>query len=74
MIGYMVADPTVKLAANSAGEEIKLVGPGATIINGPLQTKGRSDTIVWWYVQFEDGTQAWAAANTSEVTLLQTAP
>jgi hypothetical protein len=49
-------------------------GEQATIIGGPRLTRGESDTIVWWLVQLADGTQAWAAANTSQQTLLVPAP
>ncbi len=42
-----------------------------TIINGPIWLQGNSDTIVWWYVQLDDGTEGWAPANTSELILLQ---
>ena len=45
-------------------------GVEATIIGGPEYTQGDSDTIVWWFVELDDGTQAWAAANTSQQTLL----
>jgi hypothetical protein len=49
-------------------------GQVATIIGGPHMTQGDSDTIVWWLVELEDGTQAWAAANTSQQTLLMPLP
>ncbi len=42
----------------------------ATVIGGPVMTQGTSDTIVWWLVRLDDGTEAWAAANTSDTTLL----
>jgi hypothetical protein len=42
----------------------------ATIVAGPEYTQGDTDTIVWWFVTLENGTQAWAAANTSQQTLL----
>ncbi len=42
----------------------------ATVIGGPEYTRGESDTIVWWYLQLDTGEQAWAAANTSDRTLL----
>ncbi len=57
----------VVVGAMSDGEE-------ATVIGGPRATQGDSDTIVWWLVQLDDGTQAWAAANTSTQTLLVPAP
>jgi hypothetical protein len=55
-----------------AGEEVgyMLEGQQATVIDGPQMTQGDSDTIVWWRVQMDDGQEAWAAANTSQVTLL----
>lgn len=42
----------------------------AVIVEGPRLTEGTSDTIVWWLVRLDDGTEAWAAANTSDKTLL----
>jgi hypothetical protein len=42
----------------------------ALIVGGPEMTAGTSDTIVWWLVNLDDGTEAWAAANTSDQTLL----
>ncbi|MDI9548236.1 MAG: SH3 domain-containing protein [Chloroflexota bacterium] len=45
-------------------------GDEAIVIGGPTMTQGTSDTIVWWLVQLVDGTEAWAAANTSNETLL----
>lgn len=46
-------------------------GEQAEIIGGPFWTQGNSDTIVWWQVRLADGTVAWAAANTSELRLLE---
>lgn len=43
----------------------------ANVIGGPKSMRGDSDTIVWWQVQLDDGTQAWAAANTSTMQLLE---
>jgi hypothetical protein len=45
----------------------------ATIVDGPMQTRGTSDTIVWWRVRLDDGAEAWAPANTSEVAVLELA-
>ena len=45
----------------------------ATIVEGPFLTKGTSDTIVWWRVQLDDGSSAWAPANTSEGPVLELA-
>ncbi len=55
-----------------AGEEVgyMLEGQSARIVDGPVLTQGDSDTIVWWRIQLDDGQEAWAAANTSQVTLL----
>jgi hypothetical protein len=61
------ADLGTVLGAMSDGVE-------ATIIGGPEYTRGDSDTIVWWLVELDDGTQAWAAANTSQQSLLMPAP
>jgi hypothetical protein len=69
--------PGLQLALRSqpgadAGEIIGAMGAGdvATIVGGPRMTAGDSDTIVWWYVELDNGIQAWAAANTSQQTLL----
>lgn len=72
--GYEVAMRTE--AGASAGEVIGSMvgGDEATIVNGPIWLPGNSDTIVWWYVQRDDGTRAWIAANTSELTLLEAVP
>lgn len=45
-----------------------------TLIDGPVWLQGNSDTIVWWYVRLDDGTEGWVPANTSDLTLLQPAP
>ena len=39
----------------------------ATVIGGPEQLRGISDTIVWWEVKMDDGVVGWAAANESTV-------
>lgn len=59
-----------------AGEAIGFMqnAEGATIVGGPHWVQGLSDTIVWWYVQLDDGRQAWAPANDSQFTLLEPAP
>ncbi len=49
-------------------------GDQAEIIGGPYWTQGNSDTIVWWQVRLADGSVAWAAANTSELRLLEPVP
>jgi hypothetical protein len=72
--GYQVALRTE--AGASAGSVLgsMMGGDEATIVNGPIWLEGTSDTIVWWYVQLDDGTRAWVAANTSELTLLEPVP
>lgn len=64
------------LAGATAGEVIGYLEPPtqATIINGPIWLQGNSDTIVWWFVRTDDGTEAWTPANTSEFTLLEPVP
>lgn len=42
----------------------------ALVVGGPRLTQGEADTIVWWLVELDDGMRAWAAANTSQTTLL----
>ena len=49
-------------------------GQQAVITAGPALTQGSADTIVWWYVRLEDGTEGWAAANTSQQRLLEPVP
>lgn len=60
-------------AGSDAGVETGFMTDGqqAVIVDGPVQTRGDSDTIVWWRVRLDDGKEAWAAANTSLVTLLE---
>jgi hypothetical protein len=57
----------------TAGEDVGYMenGQEAVIVGGPVWKPGNTDTIVWWYVRLDDGTEAWAAANTSELTLLE---
>ncbi len=69
--------PGLQLALRSepgadAGQVIGAMADGteAVIIGGPRYTQGTEDTIVWWYIELENGVQAWAAANTSSQTLL----
>jgi hypothetical protein len=45
-------------------------GDIVTIVAGPEYTQGDADTIVWWLIELDNGTQSWAAANTSQQTLL----
>jgi hypothetical protein len=70
--------PTMKLTLRSepgpeAGVEVGYMQESAeaTVIGGPVMTRGDRDTIVWWYVQLDNGLQAWAAANTSDFALLE---
>ncbi len=74
--GYQVQVTLRTEPGASAGEVIDYIyeGDQATIINGPVWLEGTSDTIVWWLVQLDDGRQAWAPANTSELTTLEPAP
>ena len=46
-------------------------GEEATIIGGAVWKQGESDTIVWWLVRTNGGLEAWAPANTSQLTLLE---
>lgn len=60
----------------AAGEQVGFMQDGqpATLIGGPVWMPGLSDTIVWWYVRTDSGQEAWAPANTSELTLLEPVP
>lgn len=62
-------------AGADAGEALGYMqnGAEAEIIGGPALLPGVSDTIVWWEVRLDDGQIAWAAANTSDQTLLEPA-
>jgi hypothetical protein len=74
--------PTWRLTLRSepgvdAGELRGYLQDGATavILGGPVWKQGESDTIVWWHVRVEaTGQEAWAPANTSQLTLLEPAP
>lgn len=59
-------------AGPDSGEAVGLLEDGATaeILGGPIWMPGNTDTIVWWYVETDDGVQGWTPANTSELTLL----
>ena len=59
----------------SAGAELATLTPEtvATVVGGPKQMPGDSDTIVWHEVQMEDGVTGWVAANTSTYALLELA-
>ncbi len=59
-----------------AGEQLEFLKDSqqATIINGPVWTAGETDTIVWWFVRLDNGLEAWAPANTSQLPLLEQAP
>ncbi len=71
--------PTMKVSlVQEPGPDKPVVGylenqQEATIISGPVLTQGQNDTIVWWRVRLGDGAEAWAPANTSDVTLLELA-
>uniref|UniRef100_A0A7C1FWM4 SH3 domain-containing protein n=1 Tax=Caldilinea aerophila TaxID=133453 RepID=A0A7C1FWM4_9CHLR len=56
-----------------AGEPVGFLEDGATakILGGPVWMQGREDTIVWWYVETENGVRGWTPANTSDLTLLE---
>jgi hypothetical protein len=57
----------------TAGEEVGYLGDEGTgtVISGPVQLPGETDTIVWWRLRLSDGTEGWAPANTSKFTLLE---
>jgi len=46
-------------------------GMVVTLVDGPVQLQGNSDTIVWYRVQLESGAEGWAPANTSDFTILR---
>lgn len=55
------------------GKEVGFLqnGETATVLGGPQLLPGDSDTIVWWYVELNNGTQGWTPANTSTLMLLE---
>jgi len=59
-----------------AGEQLEFLKDSqeATIVNGSVWTAGETDTIVWWFVRLDNGLEAWAPANTSQLPLLEQAP
>ena len=58
---------------DSAGKIVSSMTDGeqAVIIGGPAISKGNGDTIVWWYVRTDSGSEGWAAANTESAALLE---
>lgn len=60
-------------AGATAGDVVGYLKGGmeGNIIGGPNLLRGDSDTIVWWEVQLDEGTQAWVAANTSKLQLIE---
>ena len=58
----------------TSGQELVVMQDGQVgrIVGGPVWLPGESDTIVWWYLELEDGgIKGWASANTSELTVLE---
>jgi len=49
-------------------------GETAVVIGGPVWLQGDTDTIVWWYVELNNGTRGWTPANTSQLKLLSPVP
>ncbi|MCB0063173.1 MAG: hypothetical protein KDE19_13710 [Caldilineaceae bacterium] len=64
LVSEPVPDQSLVVGFWEAGEE-------GVLIDGPVRKQGNTDTIVWWRVRLDDGTEAWAPANTSEATLLR---
>lgn len=65
----------VSLVSEPVPDQDKVVGflesgAEATVIDGPVRKQGTSDTIVWWRIRLDDGTEAWVPANTSEYAVL----
>lgn len=70
---------SVSLVSEPVPDEEKIIGmveagTEMTIIDGPILTQGNTDTIVWWKVRLHDGLEAWAPANTSDLSLLTAVP
>ena len=51
-------DPEFSFAWKEAGTQV-------TIVGGPVWLAGDSETIEWWFVATDDGTEGWMAANGS---------
>jgi hypothetical protein len=49
-------------------------GDTALVVGGSTWLQGDSDTIVWWYVELENGVRGWTPANTSQLKLLEVVP
>ncbi len=67
---------TVALVSEPVSDQEKVVGywregEEAVLIDGPVRKQGNADTIIWWRVRLDDGMEAWAPANTSELTLIR---
>ncbi len=60
----------------TAGEELVIMQNGQVgrIVGGPVWLPGETDTIVWWFLELEDGgVKGWASANTSQIMVLEEA-
>lgn len=68
---------TAALVSEPSSDQSKVTGiyltegMVVTLIDGPVQLQGNSDTIVWYRVRLESGAEGWAPANTSDVTILR---
>lgn len=68
---------TAALVSEPSSDQSKVTGiyltegMVVTLIDGPVQLSGNSDTIVWYRVRLESGAEGWAPANTSDVTILR---
>lgn len=63
LVSQPVNDQALVIGFLDAGKE-------ALIFDGPVYKQGDSDTIVWWHVRLDDGSEAWVPANTSGATLV----
>lgn len=67
---------TASLVSEPSSDQSKVIGALTegtivTLIDGPVQLQGNSDTIVWFRVRLDSGAEGWAPANTSEFTILR---
>jgi len=63
LVSQPVHDQALVIGFLDAGQE-------ALIFDGPIYKQGDSDTIVWWHVRLDDGSEAWVPSNTSNATLV----
>ena len=76
--GRAVVQPgiTASLVSEPSPDQSKVTGVltegmVVTLLDGPVQLQGNTDTIAWYRVRLDSGAEGWMPANTSETTVLR---